>query len=176
MLRTTLALTLAAGALAPAAAQQARSYTRADTLRGSFTTPGRVWWDVTFYDLHVKIEPADSSIAGYNAISYRVLQPGREMQIDLMEPLVVDSIVGDAGALPFRRDGNAFLAAFAEPRKAGAVETVRVYYHGRPQIAVRPPWQGGFTWTTDSLGRPWVVTTDQGMGASGWGAWSSARV
>ena len=26
---------------------------RADTLRGSYTTPGRRWWDVTFYDLHV---------------------------------------------------------------------------------------------------------------------------
>jgi aminopeptidase N len=116
----------------------------------------------------VKVDPADSSIAGYNAISYRVLQPGREMQIDLMEPLEVDSIVSTSGALPFRRDGNAFFATFAEPREAGAIETVRVYYHGRPQIAKRPPWQGGFTWTTDSLGRPWVVTTDQGMGASVW--------
>src|SRR4029453_2130646 len=27
---------------------------------------------------------------------------------------------------------------------------------------------GGFTWAKDSLGRPWVVTTDQGMGASVW--------
>ncbi|HEY9229252.1 MAG TPA: hypothetical protein VIP11_21575, partial [Gemmatimonadaceae bacterium] len=32
---------------------------RADTLRGSFTTPGRNWWDVSFYDLHVDIRPAD---------------------------------------------------------------------------------------------------------------------
>jgi aminopeptidase N len=31
-----------------------------------------------------------------------------------------------------------------------------------------PPWEGGFTWTADSLGRPWIVTTDQGMGASVW--------
>ena len=168
MLRSTVALILAAACFAPAAAQQPRSFTRADTLRGSFTTPARVWWDVTFYDLHVKVHPADSSIAGYNAISYRVLQPGREMQIDLMEPLVVDSIVGSSGALPFRREGNASFATFPEPRSAGAIETVKIYYHGRPRIAVRPPWQGGFTWTTDSLGRPWIVTTDQGMGASVW--------
>ena len=37
-----------------------------------------------------------------------------------------------------------------------------------PQIAKNPPWQGGFSWAKDSLGRPWVVTTDQGMGASVW--------
>ena len=78
MLRTIVVFLLAAFAFSPAVAQRTRTFTRADTLRGSFTTPGRVWWDVTFYDLHVKIEPADSSIAGYNAISYRVLQPGRE--------------------------------------------------------------------------------------------------
>ena len=60
---------------------------RADTLRGSFTTPGRAWWDVTFYDLHVAIRPNDSTIAGYNAITYRVLTPAKQMQIDLMEPL-----------------------------------------------------------------------------------------
>jgi aminopeptidase N len=43
-----------------------------------------------------------------------------------------------------------------------------VFYHGRPLIAKNPPWEGGFTWTTDSLGRPWIATTDQGMGASAW--------
>src|SRR5688572_24595208 len=42
-------------------------FTRADTMRGS-NTPERAWWDAAFYDLHVKVNPADSSIAGYNAI------------------------------------------------------------------------------------------------------------
>ncbi len=68
---------------------------RADTLRGSFTTAGRKWWDVTFYDLHVAIQPNDSSIAGYNGITYKVLEPAAEMQIDLMEPLVADSMMQD---------------------------------------------------------------------------------
>ena len=70
-------------------AQNARpaKTSRADTLRGSFTTPGRVWWDVQFYDLNVAINPADSSIRGHNGITYRVLQAGTEMQIDLMAPL-----------------------------------------------------------------------------------------
>ncbi|HEV8600847.1 MAG TPA: hypothetical protein VGQ69_15910, partial [Gemmatimonadales bacterium] len=70
-----LLLALPAGVVA-----QARpAYTRVDTLRGSFTTPGRAWWDVTFYDLRVAIQPRDSSIKGSNAITYRVLEPGREL-------------------------------------------------------------------------------------------------
>jgi aminopeptidase N len=141
---------------------------RADTLRGSYTTPSRKWWDVTFYDLHVRVNPADSSVAGYNGITYRVLTPARELQIDLMEPLVVDSMRQDGTNIPYRREGAAFFAALPSAPRAGTLKTITVYYHGKPQIARNPPWQGGFTWTTDSLGRPWVVTTDQGMGASVW--------
>ena len=151
-----------------ASAQDTTAYTRADTLRGSFTTPGRAWWDVTFYDLHVAIDPADSTIRGRNAISYRVLRPGRELQVDLMVPLEIDSIVQDGRRLAVRRDGNAFFTTMAAAQRAGEVRTVTVHYHGRPQVAKRPPWEGGFSWKTDSLGRPWIVTTDQGMGASVW--------
>ena len=141
---------------------------RADTLRGSFTTPGRSWWDATFYDLHVAITPRDSSIAGYNGITYRVAAPAQEMQIDLMEPLQVDSMIQDRRKVNFRREGAAFFATLKAPQRVGDVKNITVYYHGHPRVATNPPWAGGFTWGADSLGRPWVVTTDQGMGASAW--------
>ncbi len=114
------------------------------------------------------VTPKDQSIAGYNAITYRVLAPASEMQIDLMEPLQVDSMVQDRRTLRYRRDGNAFFATLASPQRTGESRTITIYYHGQPQVAKNPPWQGGFTWLSDSLGRPWIVTTDQGMGASVW--------
>ncbi|HTE45999.1 MAG TPA: hypothetical protein VK636_12185, partial [Gemmatimonadaceae bacterium] len=159
--------TVQSAALGPRTPYKPKS-SHADTLRGSFTTPGRAWWDVTFYDLHVAILPADSSVRGYNAITYRVLKPATEIQIDLMPPLEVDSMTQDGRIVAFRRDSSAFFATLVAPQRAGDHKTIRVYYHGRPQVAKNPPWQGGFTWTKDSLGRPWVVTTDQGMGASVW--------
>ena len=90
-----------------AVAQDTTHYTHADTLRGS-NGPARAWWDVQFYDLHTRVNLRDSTIAGWNGITYRVLQPAREMQIDLQQPLVVDSIVQDRRKLNFRRDSNAF--------------------------------------------------------------------
>ena len=143
-------------------------FTRADTLRGSFTTPQRSWWDVAFYDLHVAVSPSDSSIHGYNSITYRVLEPGQEIQIDLMVPLEVDSMVQDGHAVSYRREGNAFFGSLTAPQRSGARKIITVYYHGKPQPAKRPPWDGGFSWKTDSLGNAWIVTTDQGMGASVW--------
>jgi aminopeptidase N len=147
---------------------QQRTYTHADTLRGSYDTPGRAWWDVTFYDLHVSVQPADSSVRGYNAITYRVLEPAQRMQIDLMTPLEIDSMVQDKQRVPYTRDGNAFFATLAAPQSTNQIKTITVYYHGRPNVAARPPWEGGFSWLADSLGNKWVVTSDQGVGASIW--------
>ena len=169
MRRLVLAALLGVGLPVQAASQDDPSPpTRADTLRGSWTTPGRNWWDVTFYDLHVTIDPADSTIRGYNGITYKVLRPGRELQIDLMEPLVVDSVVQEGRRLRVRKDSNAYFVTPVRSAQRSAIRTITVYYHGKPHIALRPPWQGGFSWTADSLGRHWVVTTDQGMGASVW--------
>ena len=158
--RFLLALPLLAPALL--AAQRApRVFTHADTLRGS-NGPGRAWWDATFYDLHVSVNPADSSIRGVNAITYRVLKPARQMQVDLQVPLVIDSIVQGGKQLTFRRDSNAFFVAMQAPQRTGSTNTLTVYYHGRPRVAKRPPWDGGNTWQRDSLGNDWIATTDEG--------------
>ncbi len=171
-MRTTALALLALAPLAlrpaPAAAQDtARVFTHADTLRGS-VGPARAWWDVAFYDLHVRVDPADSSISGWNGITYRVVGASREMQIDLMTPLVVDSMLQAGKRLTYRRDGNAFFAKLEAPQEKGALHTVTVYYHGRPRVARRPPWGGGFIWARDSTGNAWVATANQGIGASIW--------
>ena len=149
----------------PLAAQQ-RTYSRADTLRGS-NGPARSWWDVEFYDLNVRINPADSTISGWNGITYRVIRPATEMQIDLQHPLVIDSIVQDRQQLRFRRDSNAFFVTLPAQR-AGTRRSLTVHYHGKPRAARRAPWDGGFDWKVDSLGIDHIATANQGIGASIW--------
>jgi aminopeptidase N len=146
---------------------QARVFTHADTLRGSIT-PQRAWWDVGFYDLHVKINLGDSSISGYNLITYKVLKSGGVMQIDLRVPLEMDSIVQNGKRLQFVRDGNTFFVQMARRNKKNAHEIVAVYYHGKPEISKNPPWSGGFIWKRDSLGNPFISTACQTVGASIW--------
>jgi aminopeptidase N len=153
--------------LTRAAAQDTTRYTHADTLRGS-NGPARAWWDATLYDLHVRVMPSDSSIRGSNGITYRVLRPAQEMQLDLQVPLEVDSMVQEGRRLRYRRDGNAFFVTLAARQRAGDVRRLTVFYHGKPKVAQHPPWEGGFTWTKDSLGNRWIATTDEGLGASVW--------
>ncbi len=164
---TLVSFSAAVAAGGKAAAQRPpRTFTHADTLRGS-NGPGRAWWDATFYDLHVAVSPADSSIRGWNAITYRALKPSAEMQIDLQVPLEVDSMLQSGKRVTYRRDGNAFFAAVPS-LAAGASATVTVFYHGKPRAAMRPPWDGGFIWQQDSLGRRWIATANEGLGASVW--------
>lgn len=169
MNRTALVLLLTGLAAVPpdAAFAQAPTFTRADTLRGS-NTPERAWWDAAFYDLHVRINPADSSIVGHNTITYGIVGAAREMQIDLQQPLVVDSVVQDGTDLSVRRDGNALFVRLLSPQRVGTWKSISVYYHGKPTVALRAPWDGGFVWARDSLGNRWIATANEGLGASVW--------
>ena len=126
-----------------ATAQDTTRYTHADTLRGS-NGPGRAWWDVQFYDLHTRVNLRDSSITGWNAITYRVLQVAREMQIDLQQPLVVDSIVQDRRKLTSRRDEHTWLGdlparlalLLGDPMSLRDHRVVSRQASGRPAAAV----------------------------------------
>ena len=142
-------------------------FTRQDTLRGSIT-PERSWWDLTYYHLDIAVNPDDSTIKGSNTIIYRVINPGKVMQIDLQPPLSLISAAQNGKQLTIKHDGNAHFVELADPQVPGATGTVVVKYGGKPQVAVRPPWQGGITWKRDRNNLPFIASSCQGDGASLW--------
>jgi aminopeptidase N len=148
-------------------AQTNPSFTHGDSLRGS-VGPGRAWWDVLKYDVWLKPDYENRSISGTNSIEFKVLKPGNSMQIDLQEPMNITGITWNNTRLTYRRDGNAFFVAFPSKLNAGRNETVIIHFAGKPVIAKRPPWDGGWIFTKDGLGRPWMTVACQGLGASVW--------
>jgi len=175
-----------------------KAFTRADTLRGTYGA-SRDWWDVLKYDLHVKFNIKDSTISGYNEVQIKVLNTklrnvsdiGRHpyyqklMQIDLQEPMVLDSILLiSKSALISRniplenlikklrvdKDGNAYFIDWAKELDALKHNkiTIRIYYHGKPRVAIRPPWDGGMIMKKDKNNNPFVSIACQGLGASVW--------
>jgi aminopeptidase N len=151
----------------------AQHYTHADTLRGS-NGPGRAWWNATKYDLHVKFNLEDSTISGYNIISFNALYVNEvmEMQIDLQDPMVLDSVFFDTFKFrpsQIRKDGNAyFLTAPKRGSRNLFKGALTIYYHGRPRVARKPPWDGGIVWARDKQHNPWISIACQGLGASVW--------
>lgn len=151
------------------AQQEKPKFTRADTLRGSMNAERA--YDVLKYDISFTPDYENKSIQGKNVITY--IDSGLQtMQIDLQVPLEIDSILQDGHSLQFQRDGNAFHVKvnFGPKQKPcyNCPKKITIYYHGFPQIAVRPPWGGGFIFAKDSLGRPWMSVACEGTGASVW--------
>jgi len=147
-------------------------YTHQDTLRGSIT-PERAWWDVTYYNLFVAPDYATKTISGSNRITYKITgQPaGTAMQIDLQEPMQIDSILygKERTALNYTRNGNVFLVSFPSGYPNGkTLDSIDIFYSGKPREAVNPPWDGGWIWKKDAKGRPWMSVACQGLGASVW--------
>ncbi len=157
----------------------AATFTRADTLRGSIG-PERAWWNATFYDVSVRPDLDRRSIAGVTAIAFTAVAEGRRMQIDLQQPLVVDSVTVEAEAyrdgaiaivdrtVPFTREDDVLWVDLPDTLRAGEATTVRVHYHGVPRAAKNPPWDGGWIWRRDESGAPWASVACQGLGASVW--------
>ncbi|MGV3558232.1 M1 family metallopeptidase [Larkinella arboricola] len=143
------------------------AFTHDDTLRGSIT-PERIWWDLAYYHLQVKLNTADSAISGSTTIRYRVLQPNQIMQVDLQRPLKVQKVIQDGKELAFRQDGNAYFITLQKKQVTGKTESVDVYYAGQPRKAKRAPWDGGFVWKRDKAGKWFIATACQGLGASSW--------
>lgn len=186
-----LPLALIAGASLAQLNDGRNTFTRSDTLRGSIG-PERAWWDVRHYAVSVTPDLDQRTIKGRTYIKFTATAPGRRMQIDLQQPLEVDSIhmwverpyqVGDGRfvggtsvktAVPFEREGDVIWLdvhrpnGVSGPHEPGESGTLCIDYHGKPKAAKNPPWDGGWIWKKDAAGNPWVSVACQGLGASVW--------
>ena len=146
---------------------QQSAFTEQDSLRGSITAE-RAWWDLTYYHLFVDVDPDKKFISGSNKIHYTVLDSAMSMQIDLQPPLKITNVTQDGEELNFTTNGNVHLVELKNSQQPGDKNQLTVLYSGNPQEAQFPPWDGGFTWSTDKNGKHFVATSCQGIGASIW--------
>ena len=148
--------------------EKPKTFTRADTLRGT-NGRNRAWWNVLRYDITVKPDYATQTISGENTITYRQVEDNgsQTMQIDLQVPMQIDSVLQQNGTIDFKKiDTNVWMIY---PRYIDtAIFSITIYYHGKPRVAKHAPWDGGWIWAKDSLGRPWMTVACEGLGASVW--------
>jgi aminopeptidase N len=155
--------------------QAQSAYTIDDTLRGTLNKE-RSWWNVLHYTIYVKPHFAEKKIDGATTIrfSYQAGQRQNKMQIDLQSPLQIDSVFFQQAQLSFTKRGlNSWLVQLPPQKQSGSKKLIRVdslviYYSGQPRLAKNPPWDGGWIFTTDKKGRPWMTVACQGLGASVW--------
>ena len=142
--------------------------TRKDSLQGGLR-PERTCFDVLHYDLNIKVNPEEKSVVGYNNITFKVINTTSKIQLDLFANMQIDSIVFNSKKLNYKREFNAVFIDFPTTLIKGTeTQNLTFYYSGKPIIAKNAPWDGGFVFTKDNQGKPWIGVACQGTGASLW--------
>ena len=147
-------------------------YSHQDTLRGSIGE-GRKKWNVLHYDITVSPDILKKTISGFNEIQF--IDSGVSIiQIDLQEPMQIDSIKYINTSIPFTREENVYWVKLNADRNnefnnnKPSIKSIMIYFQGKPKQAVMPPWDGGWIWKKDKNNNPWVSVACQGLGASVW--------
>jgi aminopeptidase N len=122
----------------------------------------------------VKPDYEAKTTEGFVTITLRAKNNAGRIQVDLQQPLEIDSFSVN-GVMQENKDGlaHSFEAAnvwylSVKELRLNTAQQVTIYYHGKPREAVKPPWDGGWIWKKDKLGRPWMSVACQGLGASVW--------
>lgn len=151
----------------PKRAHKFPTFTEKDSLQG-FLSSYRSCYDVTFYDIHLDINIEKKSIAGFVDISFDAVEKIDTLQIDLHQNFKIEGIVLGRDTLSYYRKHKAVFVVLKSTLPKGDKGVLRVHYAGKPMIAKRPPWEGGFVWKKDGDKNPWVGVACQGLGASTW--------
>jgi len=136
--------------------------------------PEQAAYDVKSYDLDLRIDPETQTIKGALTAYVLVVAPLDWFVLDLDPPLVVDSVnlVNAAGksqqSLKYQRREGKLWIELPLTKQPGEDLRVRIAYGGKPRVAPRPPWVGGFAWSKTKSGQHWFTVTCQNDGADIW--------
>ena len=144
-----------------------KKFSHADTLRGSLSK-ARDWWDVQRYKILVEPNYINKTISGKVDILFKAIASYDTMQIDLQAPMQLNKAYLGDESLNYFRDGNVYFIILKNHPKPGSEATLALSFSGKVREAVRPPWDGGWIFSKDKNGNPWMSAACQGLGASVW--------
>ncbi len=119
--------------------------------------------DIRHYSINLDVNIDAKTIMGNVEIDLLLAKKSDTILLDLVHLLLVDKIFVNNELVTFvQKDDKIYIT-----NKTGFIagkQKLNIIYGGEPPVAVRPPWKGGFTWTKDNNGNPWVVINCQGEG------------
>ena len=130
---------------------------------GGKLNPLQAIMDIRHYSIVLEVDIAKQSIAGYTEITLNLSKKSDTLLLDLIHLYKVSEIkVNGAKTAYIQKDDKIYITSGSGfdigPQK------VKIDYAGVPPVAIRPPWDGGFTWVKDVAGNDWMSINIQGEG------------
>ena len=129
--------------------------------------PERICYDVQHYDINIDIDVERKYLKGYVDFDAIAVNDFNLLQIDLAKSMQLNKVEYKSKKLNTHRKEDAVFIDFPKVSE-GEEFTFRVYYEGKPQEAKNPPWDGGFVWEKDEMGRDYVSVACEGDGCGLW--------
>ena len=149
---------------------QAAYSSRADSyISGGKLSANQSAYDVGFYEIYLKIDPYQESISGFTDIYFSILDTTlKSLELDLIDRYNVENAWIDDHEARFNHKNHKLMIQLPPGIKPNQSICARIQYSGTPPEAKNPPWDGGFNWSRDRYGNPWVGVTCQDEGAKIW--------
>lgn len=119
--------------------------------------------DVRHYTISLDVDINKKTIEGFTEIDVVLSKPSDTLLFDLIHLYTVQKIQVNNKPVQFIQKNDKIYITSNTAFTAGK-QSVKIFYGGEPPIAVRPPWYGGFTFTKDRSGNPWVAINCQKEG------------
>jgi aminopeptidase N len=130
---------------------------------GGKLLPLQAIMDIRHYTIQLDVDIMKQAISGSTEISLILSKKTDTLLFDLIHLYHVNSIKVNNKAVTFnQQDDKIFITSSTSFETGG--QKVFIEYYGIPPVAIKPPWDGGFTWAKDVQGSDWVSINIQGEG------------
>jgi aminopeptidase N len=167
-----LALSLALGLATTATAEQAGAPNQPPLTTQTTNSGGvmpaeqkRVSFDHA--ELHFAVDPARQRIDATATLTFTAKSVADTLLLDLDHNFSISGVALDGkplAASAWSNPDGRLRIHLPTPLAAGSTTRVTVRYGGKPHVAKRAPWDGGFVWSHTPDGQPWVASAVEGEG------------
>jgi aminopeptidase N len=130
---------------------------------GGKLNPHQAIMDIRHYTIALEVDMVQHAINGSTEVSLNLSKKTDTILLDLIHLYTVTKVkVNNKPASFYQHDDKIFITNAT--RFEVGNQKVLVEYNGIPPVAIKPPWDGGFTWAKDKNGNDWMSINIQGEG------------
>jgi aminopeptidase N len=130
---------------------------------GGKLLPVQANMDIRHYTIALDVDIQQQSINGSVEVSLNLAKKADTILLNLVHLFTVTKVNVNKKAVSFNQDDDKIFITSPAGFEAGN-QKVMIVYNGIPPVAIKPPWDGGFTWTKDVQGNDWVAINIQAEG------------
>jgi len=132
---------------------------------GGVLKPEQAIMDIRHYTVALNVDPQQKTISGYTEIDLNLSKATDVLLFDLWHGLTISTVSINGKKQNFTHTNDDLVKINLSKALPAEKIKVKIAYGGKPGVAERAPWIGGFQWEKDSKANPWISVSCQGEGA-----------